>query len=129
MSTKTFTQPLRDNLTRTAQKPSLQDSRQAFLPEAAQCKCLGVRDIPLNQIAGDTAENDKNKNRFILWEILFPGRGIEAYRQLEGEDMTPIVVYKSANGYFTKDGRSRLTVARSLGKAFILAEIWECSGK
>ncbi len=129
MSTKTLAQPLRGNLTHTAQKTSVQDSRQAFLPEAAQCKCLGVQDIPLNQIAGDTAENDKNKNRFNLWEILFPGRGIEAYRQLEGEDMTPIVVYKSANGYFTEDGSGRLAVARSLGKAFILAEVWECSGR
>ncbi len=43
--------------------------------------------------------------------------------------MTPIVVYKFANCYHIKDNRGRLTLARSLGKAFILAEVWEYTGR
>ena len=126
MSTKTFVQPLRSNVTSTYQEACLQDCRQAFLPDTAQGKFLGFRDIALDQIAGDPAGKDKGKVRFNLWNILFPDRGIETYRSLEGEDMTPIVVYKSGNRYYAKDDSNRLTVARALGKAFILAEVWEC---
>jgi hypothetical protein len=129
MSTKTFIQPLQCNVSSTAQKACMQDSRRAFLPEAARSKLLGYRDIALDQIIEDPAEKDKGKGRFNFWNLLFPDHGIEAYRQLEGEDMTPIVVYKSANCYYIKDGGDRLAVARSLGKAFILAEVWECPCK
>jgi hypothetical protein len=129
MSTKTFVQPLRSNISSTFQKESLQDCSRAFLPETVQCKFLGLRDIALDQIAGDPAENDKGKSRFNLWEILFPDKGIETYRRLEGEDMTPIMVYKSGKRYFVKEGSSRLAVARALGKAYILAEVWERPGR
>jgi hypothetical protein len=129
MSTKTFVQPLRSNVSSTFQKECLQDCSQVFLPDKAQCKLLGFRDIALDQIVGDPAEKNKGKSRFNLWEILFPDKGIETYRTLEGEDMTPIVVYKSGKSYYIKDGSSRLAVARALGKAYILAEVWERPGR
>jgi hypothetical protein len=103
----------------------IQDTHQACLPDAMQCNFLGVQDIPLDQIAGNPGEKGAGKSRFNLLDILFPDRGVEAYRRLEGDDMTPIVVYKSGNGYCVADGSSRLEVARHMGKAFILAEVWE----
>ncbi len=39
--------------------------------------------------------------------------------------MTPIVIYKSGDCYYTANGGSRLKVARDVGKVFILAVVWE----
>jgi hypothetical protein len=39
--------------------------------------------------------------------------------------VAPIVVYKSGRCYTAADGSSRLAIAASMGRAFILAEVWE----
>ena len=39
--------------------------------------------------------------------------------------MTPIAVVKSGSRYIAANGDGRLAVARALGRAFVLAEVWE----
>jgi hypothetical protein len=50
---------------------------------------------------------------------------MDAYRSLEGEDMTLCVAYKSGEHYYVKDEDGRLGAARHMGRAFILAEVCE----
>jgi len=131
MDTKTVLNDIQNLFARSFSVPGSQEASaqdccyQAFLPATAQCKFLGFQDIALNQIDEDTVEEDKGKSRFNLWDILFPDRGLETYRMLEGEDMTPFVAYKSGNRYYVADGNGRLAAARYMGKAYILAEVWE----
>lgn len=107
------------------QTDASRDSRPVLLPRPAQCNFLGFQDIALNQIAGNLVQENKSKTRFNLWDILFPDRWVEDYRMIEGEDMTPIVVYKSGNRYYSADESGHLAAARDMGKAYILAEVWE----
>jgi hypothetical protein len=102
------------------------------LPDTAQCKFLGLLYIALDEIVENSAEKGKGKSRLSLrdaliglWEILFPDRGRETYRRLEGDDMTPITAYKTGNRYYVADGSHALATARYLGRSFVLAGVWE----
>ncbi len=89
---------------------------------AAARTFVGLRDIPVDRIVDSTGATG---NRLSLREILFPAHGLAAYRALEGEEMTPIAVVKSGGRYIAANGDGRLAVARALGRAFVLAEVWE----
>ncbi len=87
---------------------------------AAARTLVGLRDIPVDRIVDGAAAG-----RLSLREILFPNHGLAAYRALEGEEMTPLAVVKSGDRYIADNGDGRLAVARALGRAFVLAEVWE----
>lgn len=101
-------------------------------PNTAQCTFLGLHYVALDEIVENPAGKGEDKRRFSLQniliglrEILFHDRGREAYRRLEGDDVTPITAYKSGNRYYVADGGNALATARYLGQAYILAEVWE----
>lgn len=99
------------------------------LPDTAQCKFLGLQYIAVDQIVESPAAKGATRFNlrdvfFSLWAMLFPDQGRETYRQLEGEDMTPVVAYKSGNRYYLADGGHSLAAARYLGQAYVLAEVW-----
>ena len=128
MTTTRMIRGLRSNIACTSNKGATAECEWASLPNPAQCKFLGLRYIALDEII----KKDNGESRFglqdilfSLREILFPDRERETYRRLEGDDMTPITAYKSGNRYVVADYGSRLAVARYLGQAFILAEVWE----
>ncbi|HNT76044.1 MAG TPA: hypothetical protein PKH77_13600 [Anaerolineae bacterium] len=132
MSTRTITHDLWGNISCVSEKPASSNFEQVCLPNVAQCKFLGLQYIALDQVVEVCAEKDNGKGRFNLEDILFTVKDIffpdherETYRRLEGEDMTPIAVYQSGNQYLVTDGGQRLAVARYLGQAYILAEVWE----
>lgn len=127
MSTKTII-GLQSHITGASQQACAADSRWTLPLDTARCKFLGLRYIALDQIV----EKDEGKSRFTLldilytlWDIFFPDRGRETYRELEGEDMTLIVAYKSGRRYLIPDGNTRLAAARYVGNPYILAEVWE----
>jgi len=132
MSTKTIVNDLRYSVASTSQEAASADVERVFLPDAAQCKFLDLQYIALDQIIERPVEKDKGKSclnlwdfLYTVWDIFFPDRGREAYRRLEGDDTTPIVVYKSGSRYYVADGNNGLAAARYLGKAFVLAEVRE----
>lgn len=94
----------------------------AVATAAAARTLVGLRDLPVDRIVDSTGAT---ANRLSLREILFPAHGLAAYRALEGEEMTPIAVVKSGSRYIAANGDGRLAVARALGRAFVLAEVWE----
>lgn len=112
--------------------PCVQEYEWVSLPDTALCKYLGLHYIALNEIVENSAEEGKAKigsalrdALLSLWEIMFPDRGRETYRKLEGDDMTPITTYKSSNRYIVADGNSSLATARYLGQTYVLAQVWE----
>jgi hypothetical protein len=128
MTTTRMIRGLRSNIACPSQKVAAAECEWGSLPNTAQCEFLGLRYIALDEIV----EKDKEASRLSLQdvlyglrEILFPDRDRETYRRLEGDDMTPITVYKSGDRYFIADGGNRLAAARYLGQAFILSEVWE----
>ena len=127
MTTTRMIRGLRSNIACPSQKVAEAECEWVSLPNTAQCEFLGLRYIALDEII----EKDKEASRLSLQEILFGLREIffpdperETYRRLEGDDMTPITAYKSGNRYVVAGGGNRLAVARYLGQAFVLAEVW-----
>lgn len=127
---------LRRNVTRSAQEVAAvkcaQECEWIPLPDITLYKYTGLRYIALDEIIEHSAEEDKSKTRFTFhdiisgfWEIMFPDRGREIFRQLEGDDITPVTAYKSGNRYYVTDGGNSLATARYLGQAYILAQVWE----
>ncbi|MBN2393307.1 MAG: hypothetical protein JXR84_21430 [Anaerolineae bacterium] len=128
MTTTRMIRGLQSNIACTPNKRTAAECEWIALPNTAQCEFLGLRYIALDEII----EKDKGESRFSLQdvlfglrEILFPDRERETYRRLEGDDMTPITVYKFSDRYIVAGGGNRLAAARYLGQAFILAEVWE----
>ena len=128
MTTTRMIRGLQSNVACAPNKRTAAECEWIVLPDTAQCKFLGLRYIALDEIV----EKDKEVSRFSLQDILFrlreifiPDRERETYRQLEGDDMTPITAYRSGNRYIVADSGNRLATARYLGQAFILAEVWE----
>ena len=50
---------------------------------------------------------------------------MNVYLSLEGRIWDPIVVHKVGEQYYVEDGHHRVSVARSLGRTFIEAKVWE----
>lgn len=120
---------LRGNVISAPEKARATECARVSLPDTAQCKFLGLQYIAVEQIVETSAA--KRDTRFklrdvflSLWAVLFPDQGRETYRQLEGDDMTPVVAYKSGDCYHLADGERSLATARYLGQAYILAEVW-----
>ncbi|MBN2005755.1 MAG: hypothetical protein JXA21_20530 [Anaerolineae bacterium] len=124
MSTRTIVRDPRCGFAGASEKAFAQESTRT-LPNVARCKFLGLQYIEVNQIAENSVERAEDKSRFNLWNILFPDRDAETYRSLEGENMTPVVAYKSGDCYILADGGNHLSAARYMGQAYILAEVWE----
>ena len=128
MTTTRVIRGLHSNIVCAPQKEAGAECEWIALPNTAQCEFLGLRYIALDEIV----ERDKGESRLSLRDILlglrgilFPDRERETYRNLEGDDMTPITAYKSGKRYIVADGDNRLATARYLGQSFVLAEVWE----
>ncbi len=124
MSTRTIVRDLRCGFVGASEKASAQEYKRV-LPDVARCRFLGLQYIELERIAENSAARSDGKSRFNLWSILFPNRDGETYHNLEGGDMTPVTTYKFGDRYIIADGDNSLAAARSLGQAYILAEVWE----
>ncbi len=107
-----------------------QNTSLALFPEEAPRKSpnrkfIGVQDIPVEQIIGTLNRNNDFDHKFRPLKSYLRDRWINVYLSLEKDDWTPIVVHKVGDGYYVEDGHHRVSVARSLGRAFIQAKVWE----
>lgn len=124
----------------TLQTPARRDSLWARLtgqntslvvfPEQAPRKSpnrrfIGVQDIPIEQIIGTLNRNSDFDHKFRPLKSYLRDRWINVYLALENDGWTPIVVHKVGDGYYVEDGHHRVSVARSLGRTFIQAKVWE----
>ena len=89
----------------------------------------GVREIPLDKIAGSAAPTAKAGDfdpRFLPVTRRLRDRWMRIYQAMvEGDELPPIDVYKVGEGYYVIDGHHRVSVARNLGRDVINARVIE----
>jgi hypothetical protein len=88
-------------------------------------KFIGMKEIPMEQIVGTLNRASDFDHKFRPLKSYLRDRWINVYLALEDGDWPPIVVHKVGEQYYVEDGHHRVSVARSLGRTFIEAKIWE----
>lgn len=86
---------------------------------------LGQKEIPLEQIIGTLNRQDDFDDQFRPLKPSLRDRWVNTHLTLESEGWSPILVHKVEDRYYVEDGHHRVSVARSLGMAFIQANVWE----
>jgi hypothetical protein len=107
-----------------------QNAQLSVFPEQAprknpNRKFMGVNEIPLDQIVGTLNRNNDFDRKFRPLKRHLRDRWINVYLTFENDNWTPIVVHKVGDGYYVEDGHHRISVARSLGRSFIQAKVWD----
>jgi len=88
-------------------------------------RLLGTKDISVEEIIGTfNRESDLDYQFRPLGKHLC-NRWINTYIKLERDGWSPILVHKFGEHYYVEDGHHRVSVARSIGMAFIEAKVWE----
>lgn len=88
-------------------------------------KYLGLQDIPLEKITGSVGRELDFDNRFRPLSKHLRERWVNVYLGFTQNELPPIRVYKLRENYFVEDGHHRLSVARTMEKAYIRAEVWD----
>ena len=106
------------------------DTRLEVFPEQAPEKSSNRRfirsaEIPVEQIVGTLNRQADFDHKFRPLRSYLRDRWVNAYLAFEREGWAPILVHKVGDRYFVEDGHHRVSVARSLGIAFIEARVWE----
>jgi hypothetical protein len=87
---------------------------------------LGIRTIAVDQIIGSEGRYRDFSNAFYPKKATMKKRWARVsdanYSMI---DLPPISVYKLGNAYFVRDGNHRVSVAKSIGRVFIDAEVVE----
>jgi hypothetical protein len=90
-------------------------------------KFLGVTEIPIEKILGTISRTNDFDKKFRPLKNNLRDRWTYVYANIDSEDCHPIKVHKIGDIFYVEDGHHRTSVARSMGKAFICAEVWEYS--
>jgi hypothetical protein len=90
-------------------------------------KIVGIMDIPIEQIAGTVSRQSDFDHKFRPLKSYLRDRWVNTYNTLERDGWSPILVHKIGEHYYVEDGHHRVSVARSIGMAFIEAKVWEHS--
>lgn len=100
---------------------------QAFFAAGRQPerRYLGLKDIPVAQITGSLNRSEDFDAAFRPLKSHLRGRWADIYLQLREDRWPPVIVFKAGEQYFVEDGHHRVSVARSVGMAYIQAEVWE----
>lgn len=88
-------------------------------------KLVGLEDIPIEQIVGTLGRHSDFDQQFRPLKKNLRDRWVNAYLALENEGWSPILVHKVGDKYYVEDGHHRVSIARSLGMAFIQGSVWE----
>lgn len=88
-------------------------------------RLVGTKDIPVEQIVGTVNRQSDFDDQFRPVRRHLCNRWVNTYLSLEHDGWSPILVHKVGEHYFVEDGHHRVSVARSIGMAFIEAKVWE----
>jgi hypothetical protein len=105
-------------------------TKLAIFPEEApekspNRKFLGVREILVQEIVGTISRQADFDHQFRPLNNYLRERWVNAYISAEREGWSPILVHKVGENYYVEDGHHRVSIAQSLGMAFIPAKVWE----
>jgi hypothetical protein len=96
-------------------------------PNISNRKFLGVKDIPVEKIIGTLGRNCDFDTKFRPVNKHLRDCWVNVFVNLKTEDWPPILVHKMDYVYYVEDGHHRTSIARSMGRAFISAEVWKYS--
>jgi hypothetical protein len=102
--------------------PSDQVNIKTNLPNKTQY--LGVVDLLIEKIQRNNCKTNSYDREFRPLDESLRYRWIETYLSSQKNGILPITIYQRGNAYFVVDGHLRISVAKSLGAKYILAEIW-----
>jgi hypothetical protein len=88
-------------------------------------KFLGVQDILVKEIVGTLYRHSDFDHQFRPLKKNLRDRWVNIYLLHEKEEWPPILVHKIGETYYIEDGHHRVSVAHTLGIAFIQAKVWE----
>ena len=88
-------------------------------------KFAGIQDIPVDQITGSVGRVQDFDRSFRPLKKHLANRWAACYLFLQDGNWPSIRVYRVGSQYFVEDGHHRVSVARSRGMSYILAEVWE----
>jgi hypothetical protein len=88
-------------------------------------KFLGVQEIPVHEIIGTINRQNDFDRKFRPLRKYLRERWVNACLSIERDGWSPILVHQVGASYYVEDGHHRVSVARSLGLAFIPAKVWE----
>ncbi len=88
-------------------------------------KFAGIQDIPVDQITGSVGRVGDFDRSFRPLKKHLANRWAANYLFLQDGNWPSIRVYRVGSQYFVEDGHHRVSVARSRGMSYILAEVWE----
>jgi hypothetical protein len=105
-------------------------TKLAIFPEEApekspNRKFLGVQEIQVQEIIGTISRQADFDHQFRPLNKYLRERWVNAYLTLKREGWSPILVHKVGENYYVEDGHHRVSIAQSLGMAFIPARVWE----
>jgi hypothetical protein len=85
----------------------------------------GEQDIPIDRITGSVSRENDFDNNFRPLKKHLRDRWIAVYESFEADRFTPIQLYKIGNDYYVEDGHHRVSVAHTLGRLSLRAQVWE----
>jgi hypothetical protein len=88
-------------------------------------RLLGTKDIPVEEIIGTFNRESDFDHQFRPLSKHLCTRWINTCINLERDAWPSILVHKIGEHYYVEDGHHRVSVARSIGMAFIEAKVWE----
>ena len=88
---------------------------------------LGVVQIPVEKITGTVGRNRDFDGSMRPLKMHLRDRWVDVAIGLEGSGGSSIEVIKVDDDYYVLNGHHRASVARSTGRAFVDAEVWELS--
>lgn len=120
-----FSEKLLQKLTGQPARLQQLDADTAALPTHYQ-HYLGLRTVAIEQICGTESRSDDFDRHFHLLRQHTKSRWMSiAFARLNGEALPPVTLIKVGDRYYVRDGHHRISVARTLGEAFIEAEVIE----
>lgn len=86
---------------------------------------LGEQEIPVDRINGSVGRENDFDSSFRPLKKHLRDRWIDIYCLFEADQLPPIQLFKTGNDYYVEDGHHRVSVARTIGRLSLRAQVWE----
>jgi hypothetical protein len=99
------------------------DCLQPFLQ--TNRRYLGTIEVPVERIVGTVDRGADFDGSFRPLTAHLRDRWVSVYLLAGNGDWPPVRLFKAGDRYYVEDGHNRVSVARTLGRPTIRAEVWE----
>jgi hypothetical protein len=108
-----------------ARENPLEDFRSLLPALQPNRRYLGTIEVPVDRIVGTVDRGADFDGDFRPLTAHLRDRWVSVYLLAGNGDWPPVRLYKAGDRYFVEDGHNRVSVARTLGRPTIRADVWE----